>query len=45
MVLGAFVFPPIDELFVWKDILFEDTFVRDQQDEPARHGLVAVDPR
>ena len=26
MVLGAFVFPPIDELFVWPDIVFEDTF-------------------
>ncbi len=26
MVLGAFTFPPIDELFVWKDILFEDTW-------------------
>ena len=25
MVLGAFVFPPIDELFVWPDILFEGT--------------------
>ena len=26
MVLGAFTFPPIDELFVWKDIFFEDTW-------------------
>ena len=25
MVLGAFVFPPIDELFRWKDIAFKDT--------------------
>jgi F-type H+-transporting ATPase subunit a len=26
VVLGAFVFPPVDEFFVWPDILFEDTF-------------------
>jgi F-type H+-transporting ATPase subunit a len=25
LVLGAFTFPPIDELFVWPDIVFEDT--------------------
>jgi F-type H+-transporting ATPase subunit a len=25
VVLGAFVFPPIDELFRWKDIAFKDT--------------------
>ena len=25
MLLGVFTFPPIDELFVWKDIVFEDT--------------------
>lgn len=25
MILGAFTFPPIDELFVWPDIVFEDT--------------------
>jgi F-type H+-transporting ATPase subunit a len=25
VVLGAFVFPPIDELFVWPDIWFEGT--------------------
>ena len=25
-------FPPIDELFGWKDISFEDTLLRDQQD-------------
>ena len=24
-MLGVFTFPPIDELFVWKDIVFEDT--------------------
>jgi len=24
-LLGVFTFPPIDELFVWKDIVFEDT--------------------
>jgi len=24
-VLGAFTFPPIDELFRWKDVVFEDT--------------------
>jgi F-type H+-transporting ATPase subunit a len=26
VILGAFTFPPIDELFVWPDILFEDTW-------------------
>ncbi len=26
MVLGPFVFPPVDEFFVWPDILFEDKF-------------------
>jgi F-type H+-transporting ATPase subunit a len=26
VTLGAFVFPPIDEFFVWPDILFEDTW-------------------
>jgi F-type H+-transporting ATPase subunit a len=26
VVLGAFVFPPIDEFFVWPDIFFKDTF-------------------
>jgi len=26
VVLGAFVFPPVDEFFVWPDILFEDKF-------------------
>jgi F-type H+-transporting ATPase subunit a len=26
VILGAFVFPPIDEFFVWPDILFEDTW-------------------
>ena len=26
-VLGAFVFPPIDELFRWKDIAFNDTAI------------------
>jgi len=26
VVLGAFVFPPVDEFFVWPDILFEDQF-------------------
>jgi F-type H+-transporting ATPase subunit a len=26
VVLGAFVFPPIDELFVWKDIAFDGKF-------------------
>jgi F-type H+-transporting ATPase subunit a len=26
VVLGAFVFPPVDEFFVWPDIFFEDTF-------------------
>lgn len=25
MTLGAFEFPPIDELFVWKEVLLEDT--------------------
>jgi F-type H+-transporting ATPase subunit a len=25
LVLGAFTFPPIDEFFVWPDIVFEDT--------------------
>jgi F-type H+-transporting ATPase subunit a len=26
VVLGAFVFPPVDEFFVWPDIVFEDQF-------------------
>jgi F-type H+-transporting ATPase subunit a len=26
VVLGVFVFPPIDELFRWKDLVFEDKF-------------------
>ncbi len=26
MLLGVFTFPPIDELFRWKDIWFKDTF-------------------
>ncbi len=44
-VLGAFTFPPIDELFRWKDIVFEDSSVRDQQDRAPHARVVVADRR
>ena len=37
-MFAAFTFPPIDELFRWKDIVFDNTRLRDQQDVAADAG-------